>query len=363
VYDGLPTIVEIELSTRCNAACPQCSRNYFGAYTWPTLPLVNIDIELLINSLPKNFLQNLSRIRLVGTYGDPCIHPKFLQFIEWLTSQTDARILISTNGSLRSIQWWRKLAKILRPTDRVVFCVDGLEDTNHLYRKGTDFAMIMRNMVEFNQAGGKSIWNYIVFKHNEHQVEQARKMSVSLGCIDFAIKRTARFINKQHKRIEKFPVLDSKEKVQHWLELPAQKQFLNNGYDQYTDIIANSTDYDNYLKTAPIDCIAQSHSACYISAEGYVLPCGWLADRFYGFEAENHSDRQKLFDLIEQSGGLNAISVFEHSIESILDGNFFKLVQSSWTDENRLERCANQCGKYISAYTLSAAELNEKIKQ
>jgi MoaA/NifB/PqqE/SkfB family radical SAM enzyme len=363
VYNTLPTTLEIELSTRCNAACPQCSRNYFGAYTWPTLPLVNIDIDLLTKSLSKSFLQNLTKIRLIGTYGEPCLHPNFLQFIEWLTIHTQASIIISTNASLRPIRWWRKLAKLLRPIDRVVFCVDGLEDTNHLYRKGTDFAKIIRNMVEFNQAGGKSIWNYIVFRHNEHQVEQAKKMSVSIGCADFTVKRTARFINKQHKRIEKFPVLDSKEKVQHWLELPAQKQFLNNGYDQYTDIIANSTDYDNYLKTAPIDCIAQSHSACYISAEGYVLPCGWLADRFYGFEAENHSDRQKLFDLIEQSGGLNAISVFEHSIESILDGNFFKLVQSSWTDENRLERCANQCGKYISAYTLSAAELNEKIKQ
>ena len=121
-----PTTLEIELSTKCNAACPQCSRNYFGAYTWPTLPRLNLDFETLKSRFPIEFLKSLKKIRLFGTYGDPCMHKEFLDIISWLTEHTSAQIIISTNGGLRSTSWWKKLATILRPQDKVIFCVDGL---------------------------------------------------------------------------------------------------------------------------------------------------------------------------------------------------------------------------------------------
>ena len=51
--------------------------------------------------------------------------------------------------------------------------LDGLEDTNHIYRRYTDWSKIERNAKTFLNAGGKGSWVFIVFKHNEHQVDEA----------------------------------------------------------------------------------------------------------------------------------------------------------------------------------------------
>lgn len=363
MYTSLPTTVEIELSTRCNASCPQCSRNYFGAFTWPGLPLLNIDIEQIKQSLTPSILANLKKIRLYGTYGEPCIHPKFLEFAKWLTKNTQASIIVSTNGSLRTVRWWRKLGKILRCQDKVVFCVDGLEDTNHLYRKDTDFNKIKDNIQAFNQSGGQSFWHFIVFEHNQHQVEKAKQLSNQLGCVDFAIKKTARFINKQHKRINEFAVLNKNEMPTHFLKMPTIQQYVNPGYAEYDNLIVSTNDFSNYLRTTEISCGAKNWCSFYISAEGYVLPCGWLADRFYGFEAESHKDRQQLFNLINDTGGLDQINIKYNTIENILYGDFFKAVEKSWYNYTRIERCASQCGTGVSAYKKSTEEMDHLIKK
>ena len=341
--DGIEKL-EIELTTRCNASCPQCSRNYFGGKVWPSLPIVDLKLDVLKEKLNKLFLSNLKQINLIGTYGDPCIYKDLISVIKWIHESTDAKIVISTNGSLRSTEWWHKLGTILRSQDRVMFGIDGLENTNHLYRRGTDFKKIIANMTAFNNAGGKSIWSYIAFQHNEHQIDEARKLSAELNCHGFAVKPTNRFINKQHKLVENFPVVNKNGKAIYWLTPPTNAKYINPGYKNYKIANEGPSDYDNYLKNTQIDCMVVKSKWFVISAEGYVFPCGWLQDRLYGYEAESHPDRQRLLDLIEKSGGFDNIDIHHTSLDNILNGEFFKNIKESWTNKNRLDRCANQCG-------------------
>ena len=57
-----------------------------------------------------------------------------------------------------------------------------------------------------------------------------------------------------------------------FLRLPSDKNLVHNGYN----LIAT----DSYtLQTTSIDCIAQRLEMIYIGADGYVFPCGFLADR------------------------------------------------------------------------------------
>jgi MoaA/NifB/PqqE/SkfB family radical SAM enzyme len=292
----------------------------------------------------QEFLSNFKQIRLKGTYGDPCIHQDLIPIVRWLKQVTQAEIVISTNGSLRTVKWWRELAQVLTDRDRVMFGIDGLEDTNHLYRRGTNFKKIINNLSAFNQAGGKSIWQFIVFQHNEHQIEQAEQLSKKIKCHGFAVKDTNRFVNKKHELIDEFPVVDKKDKIIYWLKLPKSLKYQNSGYDSYKQSVLKFKSYQNYLEVTEIKCAALADKLLVVSAEGTVLPCGWLSDRFYGYEAESHPDRKKLFDLINQAGGIETINLNHASIESIVDGNFFKLLKESWTNENRLDRCAAQCG-------------------
>ena len=64
------------------------------------------------------------------------------------------------------------LAEIIGVNGRVDFNIDGLQDTNHVYRKNTNFEKIIDNASAYIRMGGIAEWNYIVFKHNQHQIDK-----------------------------------------------------------------------------------------------------------------------------------------------------------------------------------------------
>jgi len=352
------TQLELELTTRCNASCPQCVRNFYGGKTWPTLPMVDIDLELIKTKIPDSILKDLIEIRICGTYGDPCIYQDLIELVKYLNSKTSAQLTINTNGSLRTTKWWKDLANVLKKDDRVIFGIDGLDDTNHLYRVNTNFKKIINNAKAFISAGGSAIWSYIVFKHNEHQVDAARQLSNKLGFDGFSCKLTTRFIDKQHNLVDKTPVFDKNNNLNRYLEMPDEKKYLNNGYNNYEKIIKEFGSYENYLQKSKIFCTAQHSNLIY----RYVLPCGWLADRFYGFETEKHKDRKKLFELIDLNGGLNTISLHHFSLDEIANSKVFHAIQQNWISENRIERCANQCSKYGMLKQNATKELQPYVK-
>jgi MoaA/NifB/PqqE/SkfB family radical SAM enzyme len=356
------TQIEFELTTKCNASCPQCVRNFYGSNVIDNLPLVDLDLNIIKEKISHATLANLIEIRICGTYGDPCVYTNLIDLIIYLKSKTDAQITINTNGSLRTVEWWKKLANVLSCDDRVIFGIDGLKDTNHLYRIGTNFDKIINNASAFIAGGGSAIWSYIVFKHNEHQVEEAKELSKTLGFDGFACKLTTRFIDKKHNLVDKTPVYSKTGSIVRYLEMPVNTKYLNSGYNNYETIIKEYRSYKDYLQKSEISCTAQHSNLVYISAEGYVLPCGWLADRFYGVEAENHHDKLKLSNLIDSNGGKSAIDLHHHTLEEIINNNVFQAIQKNWKENNRIERCANQCGKYGMLKQNATKELQPFVK-
>lgn len=354
------SIIDIELTTKCNAACPQCARNYYGGKTWPSLPLVDLDFDVIKKSLGpviKNFAPSDS-IKLCGTYGDPCLYPKFLELVEWILELSKCKIIINTNGSLRTVAWWSKLGNMLGNRGHVFFGLDGLEDTHSLHRIGTNFNKIIKNLKAFNQAGGKSTWSFLIFKHNQHQINEAELLSKECGCEHFAIKSTSRFVNKQHELINFTEVYNRKGYPIFKIYPTDHQDHVNQGYSTYQSIINNYGTYKNYLDTVEISCQSKVFKTVSITAEGYVLPCGFLVDRFYGHEAENHSDREKLFNLINSNGGFDSIDIHKTDFHSIISGSVFAAIENSWTSD-RLGRCAHQCG--VSSTLL--AEANKHLNQ
>lgn len=337
--------IEIELTTHCNASCPQCSRNFYGGPIWPTLPLISLDLEWIKEKLPLEFVRDLKLIRLCGTYGDPCAHPHLLEIIQWFKIHTKGKIIINTNGGLRSTSWWSKLASSLENQDMVLFGIDGLEDTNHIYRRGVKYSKLMENVKAFINAGGQAEWQFIVFEHNQHQVEEARKLSEDMGFKDFFVKKTTRFVDKKHELVDKIPIVDKNKVI--FLKPPTDKKYLNQGYSVFDK---------SYYNTVPITCVKKMMNMIYLGADGYVFPCGYLHDRLYGFEAEAHSDRQKLEHLFSLAGGSVNANLNFTKLYDIIYGRWFKILEESWTNDTRLERCAHLCHEsnklvsYIDSY-------------
>ena len=66
------------------------------------------------------------------------------------------------------------------------------------------FSKIIKNATAFISNGGHAEWAFLKFKHNEHQVETARQLSVELGFKKFSMKNTSRFLlEPKHKVVDK----------------------------------------------------------------------------------------------------------------------------------------------------------------
>ena len=140
----------------------------------------------------NNFLS--SEINLCGNNGDPIYHPRFLEILKQLKNQNH-KIKIATNGSAKTEKFWTQVGDITDKQDTITFGIDGLDDTNHLYRIGSNFDKIIENATAYINAGGKAEWQFIEFAHNYHQIDDAEKLASKLGFTNFTVKYTARFQN------------------------------------------------------------------------------------------------------------------------------------------------------------------------
>ncbi len=243
------TWLQVEATTKCNAWCPGCSRNNNG-YTLSTAFVVeDLNTDALATLLTK--LPNLTTVDFCGTYGDAIAAANILEQIE-LAKQHAKKIIVRTNGSLRNGSWWEDFASQLKNIDHEVwFCLDGLEDTHSIYRQGTDFNVIIANAKAFMLAGGTAVWQFIPWKHNEHQIKDCIRLSQQLGFKRFEFVRNVRKdFDAQHYRTGQ--AID----IRPW-----------NGDRAFNKLEQVNT------KVLAENCRHLSQPSVYLNANGKVSPC------------------------------------------------------------------------------------------
>ena len=187
-------ILHLETSSVCNAACPMCPRELDKGFNKDT-DAVSLSLTQIKEMFSETFIKNLESMFMCGNYGDPAAAPECIEIFKYFRN-TNPNITLGmhSNGSLRNASWWRELGTVLsHQGDYCYFSVDGLEDTNHIYRVNTNFTKILENAEAFISAGGQAHWEYLVFEHNEHQVDMARKLALSMGFVNFREKVSRRF--------------------------------------------------------------------------------------------------------------------------------------------------------------------------
>lgn len=347
LYSSIKSI-ELEISTYCNAACPQCPRNYYGGKIIESLPMINWSLNDLKTALNTDFVKQLESVYFCGTYGDAFANKNLTLMCRWLRDQNPLlKIGIHTNGGLGQVRTYQELAPVV---DFIAFGIDGLEDTNHLYRRNVNWDTVMRNVKVFIDSGGYAIQDFIVFKHNQHQINEAKELSRQLGFKEFNIKKTSRFFNKSHDLVNSVDVLNDQGVKEYHIELP-DAEWTNNAYN-----VIRQIDFKKYITDTNISCFWMNHNMLYIGADGYTFPCGGLHDRLYGAEVNGTPDQQKIYSMMEQAGGKHKANVFKTSLRDIVEGSWFKTIAHSWTN-NRLERCAVLCGEQIKLLSVQ----NENI--
>lgn len=207
-YSG---VIELEITSKCTLFCLECPRTKDPNEQnnkWKFGELSIRTFENLIKSIPKSTVLIFS-----GGYGDPIYHSKFIEIVD-LCKQYEIKIVVNTNGSYRSESWWNMLASTIGPKGIFVFSVDGLEDTNHLYRINADWNSIMLGMnIMAKKAACTIEWKFIVFKHNQHQIEKAYRLSRKIGVESFQIIKSNRLPKGMEPTIDFNILLDNLKKL------------------------------------------------------------------------------------------------------------------------------------------------------
>ena len=248
-------VLHIEPTSVCNASCPQCQREDPNFYN-DKIDRSEISLLQCKSLFTEQFISHLDKMFMCGNFGEPAAATEVLEIFKYFKSvNPDITLGMNTNGSIRTPPWWNSLAKIFAGNlDYVVFSIDGLEDTNHIYRRNTVWKKIIENASAYIDAGGTAHWDMLVYEHNEHQVEQAKQLAYDLGFSWFRAKVSKRFVH-------------------------TPMTFLNppKGYQ-----------LPNVVEKGHIDCHALNEKSIYVAANGHILPCCW-----FGAEVFTLDDRAK----------------------------------------------------------------------
>ena len=182
--------IQVEATTKCNAWCPGCARNKGGFELADNLVIEDLDTDRYLEIL-KQF-PNLQVVDFCGTYGDAIAAANIIELTN-ITKQYAKKIILRTNGSLRSTSWWQEYADLLKDFDHEIwFCLDGLAGVHEIYRQATDFDTVIKNAQTFMAAGGVAVWQFIPWQHNEHQIMDCMRMSQRLGFKRFEFIKSVR---------------------------------------------------------------------------------------------------------------------------------------------------------------------------
>ena len=177
---------------------------------------------------------------MCGNYGDPAAGYYTMDIYKYFRQVNPDIVLgMNTNGGIQSTFFWHALGQLFNQSqDYCVFSIDGLEDTNHVYRKNVNWSRVMANAEAFIAAGGQAHWDMLVYKHNQHQVDACEQLARDMGFKWFRAK------------VSKRGFTSSLEFPMGWV--------------------------DPKTKAGKIVCHALQEKSMYIDAQGRVSACCWL---------------------------------------------------------------------------------------
>ena len=177
--------LHIEVTSRCTLKCAACPRTTWKEITKIPFPKQDLNIDDFVKFMDCEGGRKVELLQLCGDYGDCIYYPDLIEFIKTFRNK---KFRLHTNGSHGSPKFWNDLCKVLTEDDEIVLAIDGLEDTNHLYRKNSNWKSIMQAVDILSKSSVKLAWQTIIFKFNEDQLEQIQELAESKNIRWFSLK-------------------------------------------------------------------------------------------------------------------------------------------------------------------------------
>jgi MoaA/NifB/PqqE/SkfB family radical SAM enzyme len=269
----------IEISSKCTLACPRCARQEVP----DTLVNTELNLEFFQRNFTAEFIKaNVEKITFCGDDGDPIYAHDLIPVIRYIKSiKSSVEIVIVTNGSYKKAEWWQELGNALTGIDSVHFSIDGYDHASNVqYRVNSDWASIMEGLHTLRSASNVQIvWAAIAFRFNQDAIERMKSYAKQLGVDRFQLTRSTKFAKV-------YPVYGPVDQLQPSHQFISGTErfereitdftFRSNPVPNINYMLYNSAK-DNKL-IVPLCSIG--NKGLYISAQGLLYPCCWVANRY-----------------------------------------------------------------------------------
>jgi len=383
--------IHFEVSSLCNAECPVCNRRLSGGPKNPVMIERAVTVDEFKKWFSADLLKQLDQLLLCGNYGDPMTAPDLIPILTYYRElNPTGKISINTNAGGRDKKFWEDLSEVIGDNGRVVFSVDGLEDTNHLYRKGVSWDKVMNAMTAFTSTKkATAVWEFLVFEHNQHQIAEARELATQLGIAQFFPKKAMGFMNGNDGTAT-IRTLNTDGSFAYNLHSPSDEwkneaiinppvKFKKLGNNEETGIPMKLEDITNTFnyKKAPTnfshcdiaedeegtkkldDCdivcealewAGTDSQSLFVSSTGLVFPCCFTASKYWSIA---NYETMQLRDFVESYGEETITLSDTKNIKDIVESDLMQIGYVNRWDKNsikegKLYTCGIFCGKNVN---------------
>ena len=203
---GFPISISFEPTTSCNLRCPECPSG-LRAFTRPTGMLQKNFFKETIDQLYKELLYLVFYFQ-----GEPYLNPDFLDMVKYASSK---KIYTATSTNAHYLNDDNAKRTIESGLDRLIISIDGTtQDVYQQYRVGGKLDKVLegtKNVVKWKkELKSKTpfiVFQFLVVKPNEHQIEDVKKLAKEIGVDDVWFK-TAQVYDYEHDPNNLIPTLD-----------------------------------------------------------------------------------------------------------------------------------------------------------
>jgi radical SAM protein with 4Fe4S-binding SPASM domain len=187
VHWGMPISISFEPTTSCNLRCPECPSG-LRAFTRPT--------GMLEAPFFKKTLDEMAgRLQYLVFYfqGEPYLNKDFLELVKYATSK---RIYTATSTNAHYLNDENARKTVESGLDRLIISIDGTtQETYQSYRIGGQLEKVIagaKNIVKWKKELKSStphvIFQFLVVKPNEHQIDEVLKLAEEIGVDEVGLK-------------------------------------------------------------------------------------------------------------------------------------------------------------------------------
>lgn len=184
---GYPVSISFEPTTSCNLRCPECPSG-LRAFTRPTGMLKEDFFRETIDQLSKDLMYLVFYFQ-----GEPFLNPAFLDMVRYASSK---KIYTATSTNAHYLSDAVAKRTVESGLDRLIISIDGTtQETYKQYRVGGNLqkvldgaARVVKWKKELKSSTPFIIFQFLVVRHNEHQIEEVQQLSKEIGVDQVRLK-------------------------------------------------------------------------------------------------------------------------------------------------------------------------------